>query len=76
METHRIFIYSSEQKKQKDEINKNVGYTYVPGVVIVSGQQKKYTDMVTSMDNCKYGDAIVVAKGDINKMTYTEPRRM
>lgn len=71
---NRIFIFSSEQKKQKAAIALNDGHTYIPGTVIVNGRPKQYTDMIISMSNCMFGDAIVVAKGDMRNFTITEPR--
>jgi hypothetical protein len=67
----RIFVYSLEQRKTKEEIAKRMNKRYSPGNVIIKGKAKPYTDIFRKIENCPYGDAVVVAQGDIRRINYT-----
>jgi len=71
---HRIFVYSAEQKKEKDSIASNMGQKYIPGSLIVKGQKKLFTDIVLDISKFRYSDARVVAEGDIRRIPHTAPR--
>ena len=58
---NRYFIYSAEQKKEKQDIAKKTGGTYIPGTVIVNGRPKPYTDIVRDSSKFRYGDTSLVA---------------
>lgn len=72
----RIFVYSAEQKKEKDEIASKMGQTYMPGKIIVKGQKRLFTDIVLSLDKFRYSDAKVVVEGDIRRLPHTAPRNV
>ena len=70
----RYFMYSTEQMKLKQSIEKKLGRDLVLGTVFVKGEQKPYTEIVTSPKNIKYSDAVIVVYGDIRQLKYTVPK--
>ena len=69
----RYFVYSKEQRKEKENIAKNMNKIYVPGTVIVKGQRKDFTDVVLDIGSFRYSDKQIVTSGDIRKITHTAP---
>jgi hypothetical protein len=67
---YKYFIYSATQLKERTNIEKQVGRTFVPGNVSVGPKLKKYTEL-SSTGKSRYSDAVIVAKGDVSKMSYT-----
>lgn len=67
---NRVFIFSQEQMKQKQQIEgKNASF----GTVIVNGTKKTYTDIVRNFNDVSFSDAQKLIEGDIRKIRYTEP---
>lgn len=71
---YRIFVYSAEQKKEKDSIAAKMGQKYIPGSLVIKGQKKLFTDIVLDINKFRYSDARVVAEGDIRRVSFTAPR--
>lgn len=70
---HRYFVYSAEQKKDKENIAKSMEKVYVPGTTVVKGYTKKFTDIIIDLDRFPYADVQVIIQGDIRKIHHTAP---
>ncbi len=68
---NRIFIFSKEQMKRKQEIEgKNAKF----GTVIVKGSSKIYTEIVRKLNPSLPSDYEIVISGDIRKIKYFPPK--
>lgn len=70
---HRYFVYSVEQRKEKEAIAKKLGKIYTPGSVVVKGYRKPFTDVVLDLNTFRYSDVQIVITGDIRKINHTPP---
>jgi hypothetical protein len=66
----RYFLYSSTQLKERTNIEKQVGRTFVPGTVSVGPKVKKFTEL-SETGQSRYSDAVIVTKGEVEKMSWT-----
>lgn len=67
----KYFIFSSQQMKNKIEVESKIGRKYKPGTVLVRGGYKQFTDILDTPTSIRYPDAIVVASGYLSKMRYS-----
>lgn len=66
------FLFSSEQRKLRADIEKSIGKKYLPGKVLNNGKWKEYTEM-SSNNKSRFSDSIIVAEGYINELRYVSP---
>ena len=71
----RDFVYSREQKKDKEKIFAKINKVYTPGSVIVKGRTKPFTDIVLDINKFAYSDAQLVVSGDIRQIKYVAPSK-
>ena len=71
---YRYFLYSASQYKERLNIEKTIGKTYVPGVVYYKGKKYNYTEIVDDVNKSRYPDAEVVAEGYIEDLKYEKSK--
>lgn len=67
------FLYSEEQIKEKNQIMKKTGKTFVPGTVVVNGTRKKFTQLSTDSKLDRFIDTVLVAEGYEKSFVFTRP---
>lgn len=70
---HRFFIYSQNQRQEKNQIATAMSKKYTPGSLVIRGQKKLFTDIVLNLNTVMYSDYKVIAEGDIRRVKYTAP---
>lgn len=71
---YRYFLYSSSQYKERLDIERNIGRTYVPGVVYYKGRKYDYTEIVDDVSKARYPDSKVVAEGYLEDLKYEKSK--
>lgn len=72
-DTYVYFLYSEQQKINRNNVESKLSRTFVPGKVIVNGLRKEYTEMSTRNTN-PFSDVKLIAEGWKSIMKYTEPK--
>ena len=70
---YRYFLYSTQQQKDRTNIEKKIGKEFISGTVIVNGKRERFTELSKKSENIRYSDSKIMAEGDINNMKYTMP---
>ena len=65
------FLYSEQQKNERDKIEASISNTFVPGVVVVNGQRFDFTE-ISKVNKNRYPDCKLVAEGWRSKMKFTD----
>ncbi|MDD3121897.1 MAG: hypothetical protein PHC62_00110 [Candidatus Izemoplasmatales bacterium] len=73
MKTYRYFIFSNTQKKEREEIEKEIGRVFKPGIVAYKGVKRQFTELLTDISKCRYADFELVAEGYLQDITYSLP---
>ena len=73
MGSYKYFLYSNDQYKQRESVEKNIGKIYTAGQVLVNGRWKNYTEISSNPAN-SFSDAKIVAEGDISDIKYTKAK--
>jgi len=68
----KSFIFSQTQQAEQKKL---YGKNYAFGHVIVNGQKKIYTDILKDPSKCRFSDAKVLITGEMDKISYTKPRK-
>lgn len=66
---YKYFLYSSQQHKDRESVEKNVGRVYTAGKVLINGKWKDYTEISSSSKNA-YSDSKIVAEGELSNIKY------
>ena len=69
MGQYKFFLYSNQQMKERKDVEKRIGKTYIPGTVLVNGTWKEYTE-ISPTSNSSYSDAKLIIEGDISNIKY------
>jgi hypothetical protein len=67
---YKYFMYSANQLKDRTNIEKQIGRTFVPGIVSVGPKLRKFTEL-SDTGKSNYSDAVIVTKGEESKISYT-----
>ena len=70
------FMYSSFQYKDRLDIERKIGKTYIPGQVVYKGKKFQFTEIVEDVNTVRYSDAKIVAEGYIDEMQYTDSKHV
>ena len=66
---YRYFLYSKQQHKMREEIDKGINKVFVPGKVFSKGRWATFTEISTTPSN-SFADSKIVAEGYIEDMKY------
>lgn len=66
----KYFMFSVQQLNLRKDVEKQLGRTYRPGVVLVNGEYKQYTEILNDPKKSRFSDATVVASGILDEMIY------
>lgn len=66
---YRYFLYSKEQHKMREEIDRNINKVFIPGKVLSKGRWVTFTDISSTPSN-SFADSKIVAEGYIEDIKY------
>lgn len=72
---YRYFLYSQEQHKMCDSVEKSIGREYIPGQVMYNGKWRSFTEISSTPSNNKYADAKLIVEGYLDDINYKLPSR-